>query len=258
MADEKVFSNGNVDVIVIPLTGLTTPNAPKATEINAGLNISKALAWDSTTIPTVSESNDIEDRSIKDKGNASSRGFAQYEGTFNFFTPPNKADTSDDLGKAYAFFRKPRFTFWAVVRILQGTEGAIEPVVVGQFVSVYKFIADTFINDTEGEDSYKYQVDLLQQGAVYPNTIVGPVTAAPDVVNASGSGSLAVGDHAVLRATFAGHEATQLVTWVSSAPAIASVSTNGVVTARAAGTANITASHPSASTASTAVAITVA
>lgn len=257
MADEKVYSNGNIDVVVLPANGLAKPAAPLATEVNAGVNISNALAWDSTTIPAMAESNDIDDRSIKDGGNASSRGFAQYEGAFNLFMPPNREDLSDDFGKAYAFFRKPRFVFWAVVKILQGTEGKVEPFAAGQMVSVYKFIADTFVYDTEGEDSYKYTVDLLQQGAAYPNTILGPV-AAPTVVNASGAGSLAVGAHAVLRATLGTHRATQLVKWTSSNPSVASVTQNGVVTALKAGTASITANHPAATAPSTAVAITVA
>lgn len=257
MVNTKVFANGNVDVWVGPVSAIANLASPTAGEINAMLNISNAIAWDGTTIPAPTESNDTDDRSIKDRGNATSRGFAQYEGTLNLFRPKVLGDTSDDYGKTFEFFRKPRFTFIAVVRTLQGVENELTPAVAGEYVSVFVFHADTFINDLDGETSYKYTVELLSQGAVYSNTLV-KLASPPTVVNASLSGSLAVGDTAVLRATLGTHRATQLVEWVSSDPEIANVSANGVVTARAIGTASITANHPSASAASTPVVITVA
>jgi hypothetical protein len=255
MADDKVFANGNVDVIVLPANGIADINAPTAAEINAGLNVSNAIAWDGTTIPTASESSDVDDRSIKDKGNATSRGFAAYEGTLNFFLPKDQNDTSDDYGKAFAFFKRPRFTFIAVVRILQGTEGTITQVAAGEFVSVFKFIADTWVADAEGEDSYKYTVELLSQGAVAVNTLVK--LASPATLTAAGSTALTVGDKLVVNATLGGFRANQMVSWASSDPTVATVTPNGVVIALTAGTANITANHPSASAASTPVAITV-
>ena len=48
-----------------------------------------------------------------------------------------------------------------------------------------------------------------------------------------------------------------MVKWVSSDPAKATVSPNGVVTGVAAGTADITATHPAASGASTEIKVTV-
>lgn len=254
MANDKVYANGNIDIWVLPLSGIANIKAPTATEINAGINVSNAVAWDGTTIPSVGESNDVDDRSIKDRGNASSRGFATYEGTLNFFRPQSTTDTSDDFGKAYNFFKNPRFTFYAVVRILQGTENVVTPAVAGQQVSVYKFLADTFVNDLDGENSYKYTVELLSQGAVAANTFVSPAGAI--TVTPAGSASISVGTHRVLRATMSGHRVTQAVTWTSSDPTKATVSENGVVTGIAAGSASITATHPSG-TASTPVAITV-
>lgn len=257
MADEKVFAQGNVDVWVGPATGVANYQAPTAAEINALLNVSESLAWEGTTIPAVTESNDNDDRHIKQAGNATTRGFAQYEGSLNLFFPKDQADTSDSHGKAFAFFKKPRFQMVAVVRILQGTEGVITPAVAGQQVSVYRFIADTFIPDLDGEAAAKYTVNLLSQGAVAPNTFVAPAGAIT-VTNASGSGNVTVGGHAVLRAVLSGFRVNQVVEWTSSDPTKATVSPNGVVTGVAVGTATITASHPSATAASTPVTITVA
>ena len=256
MADTKAYSNGYLDIIFVPANGLTNPAGPTKAQIDAGLNLSKAVAWDGTTFPAMSESSDVEDRSIKDAGNAQSRGFAQYEGAITLFYPRNLKDATTTFGKAFQMLKLPGGTYWVVTRVLQGAKGVVAPVAINQYVSVYKFIADTFINELEGEDSYKYQVELLPQGFAYANTLVGPV-AVPTIVNASGTGALTVGKTAVLRATLGGHRANQLVEWKSSDTSKATVSQNGVVKAIASGTATITASHPAASGPSIATTITI-
>ena len=257
MADTRVYSNGYLDIVFVPINGLTNPDGPTLAQVNAGVNVSEAVAWDGTTFPVMSESSDVEDRGIKDAGNAQSRGFAQYEGSLTFFYPRDLKDVTSSFGKAFQMLKLPGGSYWVVTRILQGVKGEVAPFAAGQYVSVYKFIADTFINELEGEDSYKYQVEMLQQGFAYPNTLLAPAGAIT-VTNASGAGSIAVGAHAVLRATVSGHRANQLVKWTSSDSTKATVSPNGVVTGVAAGTASITASHPSATSSSTPVTITVA
>lgn len=262
MADEKVFSDGYVDVVVIRQNQLTDPTAPLASEINAnGINVSNAIAWDGTTWPNNTDSNDTDDRSIKDAGNATTRGYAQYEATLNLFFPKDLSDTVSDYGKAYQFFKDSatRVPVYLVTRILQTTAGEIEPFVAGDLVSVFKMGTDAFVTDTEGEDSYKYAINFNPQGGVWPYTqAVGPSKGAITV--AIGSGATAptvVGDKAAYRATLNGKRVTNQVTWTSSNPAVATVSPNGVVTALSAGSASITASHP-AGTTSTAVALTIA
>lgn len=257
MADTRVFSNGYLNIVFIPINGVSDAKAPTAAEINAGLNVSHATAWDGTTFPNMTESSDVDDRSILDAGNASTRGFAQYEGTTQFFYPKDLNDTVSDYGKVFQMLKLPQGQYWVVTRILQNVKGQASPFTAGQYISVFKFQADSFQNNLDGEDSYKYTIEMLPQGTVYPNTLV-KLASAPTVVNASGSNSLAVGDHAVLRATLGTHRVTQLVEWTSSDPAVASVSPNGVVTAQSAGTAEITASHPSATGDSTPIEITVA
>lgn len=256
MADTRIFSNGNGNAIWVPLAGIADPASPTAAELAAGIPLSPAIAWDGTTWPSNTESNDVDDRSILDKGNATSRGYAQFEASLNFFYPKELSDTTGEYGRVYQAFRIPRVPGYLVTRVIQNPEGEHTPFVAGNWISVFKFTADTFAADTEGEDSYKYTVDMLPQGAVYAYTQVKNATPVT-VVNASGTGALDVGEHAVLRATLGGKRATQVVEWVSSNLAVATVSGNGVVTAVGVGTANITANHPAASAASTAVEITV-
>lgn len=261
MPDKRVYSDGRVDIIVIRANQLTNPKAPDLGEVNSlGVNVSRAIAWDGTTWPNNTDSNMVDDRSIKDAGNAQSRGYAQFEATLNLFYPKNPADTTTEFGKAYQLFKDAadRTDWYIITRVLQTPPQQVTHVAVGDFVSVYKVTSDAISFDTEGEDSYKYAINFLPQGevAIYTQIVDSSALAPITVTNASGTTSPAVGANVVLRAVLNGKRATNLVDWTSSAPAVATVSPNGVVTAVSAGTANITASHP-AGTTSTAVALTV-
>jgi uncharacterized protein YjdB len=255
MADEKVTSNGNVQVWVIPEADVADINAPTATEINTnGINITDSVAWEGTTWPANTESNDVDDRSVLDKGNATSRGFAQFEATLNFFRPKNVLDSQDEYNIAFQFFKTPRVPVILVTRVLQATEGVATPVAAGQWISVYRFITASVIDDTEGEDSYKYAVNFMPQGDLAVYTQVKNATA---VTLAPLTLALDVGEHGVVRATLGGKRATQVVNWASSNTAVATVSPNGVVTGVSAGTANITATHPAATGSTTPCVVTV-
>lgn len=255
--DTRISSNGNVQIWALLASAVADPNAPTAAEVNAGLHVTDAIAWDSTTFPTGTESEDQDDRSLFDKGNATSRGASQYEAELNFFYPADLSDTTTDYGKAFQFFKTPGVDVILVVRVLQGTTSVYTPAAAGQWVSVYKFQTDSWTDDVEGDDSNKYAIGFLTQGVSVVYTQVKNATPVT-VTNASGSASIAVGGHVVLRATLGGKRATQVVTWTSSDPGVASVSPNGVVTGQSTGSADIIASHPAASGPSTAVAITVA
>lgn len=254
--DKKSISDGNVTVWVVPAAGIANYEAPKAAEINAGMDITPAIAWESTTFPTASESDDSDDSSLRDVGNSQTRGSAQFEASLNLFYPKSKGDVVSDYGKAYEFFRRPGVDVYLITRVLQAPEGKHKDAAAGEWVSIYKFITDGWTDDFEGDNSVKYAVGFLTQGDVVTYTQVEnstPITVA----NKSGSTELAVGEHAVLQATMGGHWATQTVEWESSNPAIVSVSPNGIVTGVATGTAEVTAKHAAATT-STAVSFTVA
>lgn len=258
MADARVFADGYVDVIVIRQNQLTDPSAPLVTELNTnGINISNAIAWEGSTWPTNTDSNDTDDRSIKDVGNASSRGYAQYEATLNLFYPKVLTDAVSDYGKAYQFFKgaASRTPVYIVTRICQTTPNVVTPIVAGDVLSVFKMGTDAFVTDTEGEDSYKYAINFLPQGGVWPYTQAITAKAAV-LVTAPNGLPTTVGMKKALRATYNSKRVTNQCTWSSSNLAVATVSPNGVVTAVSAGTANITAILPS-SLVSTAQAVTV-
>lgn len=253
MADEKVTSNANTDIWVLLRDDVADYRSPTPTEINAGVRVTPALAMDGTTWPGNTESNDVDDRSYDDRGNATSRGFAQFEGTLAFFRPV-PGDTSSVFAETWDLLKTPRIPVIVVTRVLQRTTGEVTPAAAGDWISVYEFITDTVNDDTEGEDSVKFIVGLLPQGNLAVNTQVknaGPVVLAPTTA------AVAVGAHATIQATLGGHRATQVVDWGSSDEAVATVSSNGVVTGVGAGSASITATHPAATGATVDATITV-
>ena len=254
MADLKFTSNGNIDVWAVPTSGIADINNPTAAEINAGVWLTEAIAWDGTTFPTSTDSDDVEDRSLNDAGNATTRGFAQFEATLNFFRPKDLTDTTTDYGKAYNFFKTTRVPVVLVTRVSQRTAtGVYTPAATGDRVSLYSMLSTTFIDDTEGDDSYKYEVGFLPQGNLAVNTYVGQntLTTTPATTLAA-----TVGTPVTSRATLAGKRATQAVTWTVSDPTKARVTPNGVLIPLAAGSVTVTADH-AAATAPATITVTV-
>lgn len=257
MADEKAFANGNVTVWVVPAAGIADHYAPTAAEINAGINISPAIAWDGTTLPSATESDDTDDRSITDIGNAVTRGTEQFEATLNMFRPRDVGDTVSDYGKAWQLLKSDRVTFYLVTRVLQAPSDPASAGSVahaGEYVSVFRMMSDAITDDTEGDDSVKYTVAFQPQGDIAVYAIVkttSPVTVTPTTM------ALDVGDAEQAEAALGDKSVTQGARWVSSDRAIADVSQGGVVKGLAGGTATITVSHPASNGTNGTIAVTV-
>lgn len=243
MVDVKAFSNGNVSVWWIPNGGIANVSAPTPAEINAGVPLSVAISWENFELGT-SDSDDIDDRGLMDVGNNTTRGAAQFAATLAFFRPMDPTDTTSDYVKAWEAFRIPRASGYLAIRVLQNVTGTQSPAVAGDDISIYKFIADAVTDDTEGDDSVKFEVNFMPQGdlAVYTKVAsASPVALLPLTLALATAGPTKVGK---IVARVGGDNISAGAVWRSSAPAIASVSPHGVVTARATGTANITATYP--------------
>jgi hypothetical protein len=163
----KMVSNAKIRVDWVDISDVTDEDEfvvePSAAIIDGGVNLTNAIAWDSYDLGT-QDSNKIDDRGIVDEGAVQTRGFAQFTGSLMFFRDADPTATSDyntvyETFKAATYGARPEGYLVTRVGVAAGDAHA-----AGQVVSVFKFIADAFTDNTEGEDSVKYMVNFMPQG----------------------------------------------------------------------------------------------
>nr|DAW17361.1 MAG TPA: major tail protein [Caudoviricetes sp.] len=166
----KSTSNGKIKVWWVPIANVTGTeddwvDAPSVADItdSGSVDLTSAIAWDSYELGST-DSNKIDDRGIIDTGAVQERGFAQFAGSLMFF----RGITSETTGAYYEAFEAfkaatdgTRPVGFLVTRI---NVPNTTPLAATQKVSVYKFIADAFQDNTEGEDSVKFMVNFAPQG----------------------------------------------------------------------------------------------
>ena len=171
----KSQSNGKIKVYWVAADDITDEEeflaTPAAADITGGIDLTSAIAWDSYELGST-DSNKIDDRGIIDTGAVQERGFAQFSGSLMFFRGLT-TETSGAYYEAYEAFKAAtdgtRPQGYLVTRIgLPNTTA----VAATQKVNVFKFIADAFMDNTEGEDSVKFMVNFAPQGKLGVNVTV--------------------------------------------------------------------------------------
>lgn len=247
------------------------PAKPTLAELTATTNVTTSIAWENFSFGAQA-SNQNSDPSIGDVGNTQTRGFAQFGGTLSFFYPFDYTDTSNPLLTTFNLLRTPRTLGYLVFRVdgMKTTAGAgdkSKAAVANDFVTVYKVMSDGWADVNTGENAFKYTITFQPQGdlwfgAVVATTITVTAPVAIGTANyVSPTGKTPLGTYITGRqlASAAGfwNGYPGWFTWSSSNPSIATVDANGVVWARAAGSANIIATDKNTGTASTALAVTI-
>lgn len=231
----KNSSNGNVKVGWILDSALAIKRFPLATTLNtSALDLTSAVAWADYELGA-SDSGDVDDRALNDLGNAVSRGAASYGATLSMFRDLYSTDNTSPYVKAFEAFRVERTLGWLVLRV---NKDASLPWAAGDEISLFKLIADTVADDTEGEDSTKFTVTFLPQGMLYVHSMVGGagvISGVPTTI----AKTVAGGAYA-LAPVVAGASVVSRATYTTSDPTKATVSAGGVVTPLAAGTVSIT------------------
>lgn len=171
----KSTSNGKISVWWVPIANIsgtedefvTAPDIADLTA-NGSVDLTPAIAWEGYDLGS-NDSNKIDDRGIVDEGMVETRGFAQYSGSLMFF----RGITSESTGAyydAYQTFKAStagtRPVGFLVTRVNVPYTTALA---AGQKLNVFKFIADGFMDDTEGEDSVKFMVNFAPQGKLGVN-----------------------------------------------------------------------------------------
>ncbi len=236
MADVKVPSSGNIRVWWGLPNAFTNFAAPTAAQINACLDVSDSISWNDFDFG-LQASNTIDDPAITAIGKVSDRGAAQFGGGVSFYYPGAFGDAGNEYSNTYDAMDQPRTLGYLVIRV--DGDNANSPLAAnGDLVSVYKVMTDAYAEVITGEEAFRYTITFLPQGDLAVRTVVGgtiPVTPSTLAV--------AVGDSAALTATVGGRNYTNGVKWTSSDATKATVSSAGIVTGVAAGSATITATY---------------
>lgn len=238
-------SNGNLRIDWYPLNAFANWQAPTVTEANSGLNLSKAISWSDYGFG-MTASNTTDDPSIADTGHTKSRGSAQYGGAVSFYHPALSTLPTDTYRLAQDAIGVPRTTGYVITR-LDGAKPTTQAYAAGDIVSVFLVETDSQTNVITGEESFRYTIKFVSQGSLARNVVVRTGTVA--VVPTATTAAVGVAAHKRIPVKVGGREYTNGVVWTSSDSTKATVSTAGVITGVAAGTATITATYlPTAAT----------
>lgn len=254
MTDETFQSRGNIRLRAYPTNGFANYRWPTVAELNAGLRLEDAVTWGDFDFGI--QASETTDRApISAKSAVQSRGVANYGGSIPFDFPGYYDDPQNQLSDIFDFFvpdadgydRPACFIAMSVDGEIgeAGQPPADFSFEHGEFVSVFGVRADAWSEMTEGDDPFSYTINFLRNGALAHYTVAS--TSTPTVVIPS-SLSQTVGDVDLLAGTVNDRPFNAGITWSTSDPEVATVSTYGVVTAVGAGSATITASLRGAAT----------
>lgn len=248
MPAKKIASNKNTLLALGPKTAVPDVLDPKLAELLTTTNVSEATKWDGYDFGIESSEQD-EDRALTDSATAATRGYENFGGTVNFYTP-RPSDTSSIYRKARNLAGVPHTE---LVNIQRDGYPAAAPFAAGQVINTYHTITDAR-GEQRGDKNRYWSTDFKPKGFVGINRIVPSTTAKPVAV--TGGTTVAAGATTQLKAVYEGNDITVGAEWRSSDESKAVVTKHGIVIGVAAGTVNITATYPG-SAAGTAKAITV-
>lgn len=182
---DKLQSGNRITWTWTPAGGITDVEDALISELNAGYNISSAVAFDGTDFSNqASETNN--EPSFADEGNVQTRGASQYGGSVSMWYPKNFHDSTNPLSVAYDLLKTPRTPGFLSMRI-DGDTKTTEAYDAGQYVSTYQVLTDGETNELGGSEGQRRTVTALSRGnlAVYTVTrsgaaaLVVPATATP-------------------------------------------------------------------------------
>jgi len=161
----------NTTIWAIPLAGLTTPSVPKATEINAGTNISAAVKTGYSIKFNDSDTDDS--MTIVDEGGVVTPTLKNYECKFSLFKDEVGTGTqaapvpATIFTTAAALFATAWVDFWIVTR--HGRKNTVAAAAT-HIVSVFKIKNDhTRTIEEEGGKPILVEIEGLPQGEAYAN-----------------------------------------------------------------------------------------
>jgi len=252
MTDERLYSSGNVRLRVYPSTGFANYRWPLVSELNAGLRLGDAVQWDNFDVGVqASDTSDVPP--ISAKASVATRAQANYGGSLGIWYPGYYDDPSNQLSLIYDLVDKPRTDLFIAMSVDGeiGESGQPADTMLfadGDYVTIMKVSTDAWDDLTEGDDPFGYIINLLKKGGLAHYTVAS--TAAP-VLAVTGPSTGTIGAFGEYHATVNGRDYDRGVNWSSTVSSSATVSANGVASYLAGTTADITATLPKTSVATT-------
>ena len=256
MVDQTFNSDGSVRLRVYPTNGFANFRWPTVAELNAGLRLEDAVPWDGFDFG-VQASDTSSNPPLSAKSTVDTRSTANYGGAIPFWYPGYYDDAANQLSLIYDFFNPDGYER-PVCYIAMSVDGEIGEVgqpdedfsfANGDLVSIFRVQADAWEDMTEGDDPFYYTLNFLRNGGMAHYTVAS--TAAPVLAMTPATLTGAVGGKDRLAVTVNGRKYTGGVTYSTTDSAVATVSDFGVVTYTGSSTADITASLPGTTVATT-------
>jgi len=234
MTDVRVPASGNIRIWWALENAFVNYKAPTAAEINASLDLSDAISWNDLDF-NLSTSNELDDPAITALGKVIDRGYTNFGGSISLYYPRDFDDASSSYSLAYDALDAPRTKGYLVLRV-DGEESA-SAAANGELVHIFKVMTDGYAESITGEEAFRYTVTFLPQGDFAVRTVVGSSLTPIVTPNTLAS---AASDVDKLAATVGTRTYTYGLLWASSDTSVATVSSAGIVTSVATGTATIT------------------
>jgi len=251
MTDVKVPASGNIRVWWALENAFADYKNPTATEINASVDLSEAVSWNDFDF-NLEASNQLEDPAITAVGKVVDRGYTNWGGGISFYYPASFDDATSTYSEVYDLLDAPRTKGFIVMRI-DGAEVSADAA-AGEFVHVLKVMTDGYAESVTGEEAFRYTVTMLPQGDFAVRTVVAGESDAAVAVSPATLATSA-GDIDELTATLGGRNYTNGLSYTSSDQTKATVSSAGIVTSVAVGSATITATASNGETNTCAVTV---
>lgn len=247
----KLDANQHITVAIGTPDKILNVGVPLPAELNALQPASVSISWNDWDFG-IQASEVSNDPSLADVANYETRGAANYGGGISFYYPKEYDDNTNNHSIIYDLTDIPRTMLLVAIRV-DGEKKTSRPFAVGDRVHVFLVQTDSETNSLQGADALRRTVGMLQQSVFAVYTTVGSHAITPE----SATVSATVGEKARILVKCDGREATNSLTFRSSAPNIVEVHAGGVYVAKAAGTATITATDTFSGN-STTIAVTVA
>lgn len=248
MTDARILTNANFAWFIGPASSITDWKKPTLTALSSLINVTDAVRLDGTDF-NVQASQMQDNRSFGDAAGAQERGFTQFGGNLEGFTPGANGGIFATLRD---ILKTPRVELAVVQR--PGISKTA-PLAEGDVINLYHVIVDAPAHH-RSDTGYSYGVELVARDDVLINYVIPKSSPSSVTISPSGTLSLEPGDIDFIKATYEGVNITIGATYVSSDESVVQVTKGGVLIADEEGTATITVTYPGGG-AATELAVTV-